>query len=242
MKFDPQFMCVHGNTGECQACARDKFVDEAMTDKDIDWQRFVGSRLAKAIQDEVHVDEAHGFPPGTSAEDLADDILARLVSGLLGDSGPALGSYYRKKLDAANAEIAQLHAALADTANELRSWEEGYQQDLLAHMETAVKLKEAEARIEDLEKVRQRAQAMYVPFDTPGFSDSWSVAGSYEPPWFTARRMALRAALESLQEHGYTCGWCKWGREGNVPKTKREYDRHVQETGHRGDKPWLTRR
>ena len=39
-----------------------------------------------------------------------------------------------------------------------------------------------------------------------------------------------------LLEHGYTCGWCEWGRP-DQPRSKVDYDRHVQETGHRGDKP-----
>jgi hypothetical protein len=37
------------------------------------------------------------------------------------------------------------------------------------------------------------------------------------------------------REHGYTCGWCDWGRI-DQPRSKIDYDRHVQETGHVGEK------
>jgi hypothetical protein len=42
-------------------------------------------------------------------------------------------------------------------------------------------------------------------------------------------------ATYGMREHGYTCGWCDWGRP-DQPRSKIDYDRHVQETGHVGEK------
>jgi hypothetical protein len=82
-------------------------------------------------------------------------------------------------------------------------------------------IKELETRVYSDKEVSQRSKDIISSI----VKEYWSTITNYAKDLFPIG-----------QVHGYTCGWCEWGRP-DQPRSWFEYERHVQETGHNGNAP-----